>query len=191
MEQQTMALELERLAQRVGELHDIEQIKQLQARFWLACDGDFVHGPTHDPVAIADLFTADGSWVMEALEVDGVSRPEMRADGRQELLAWFTRSQANVPFSMHVGVAPVIEVDGADARGTWKLLGLMTTADHRALWAGAQYSVRYHRTEAGWRIKETRLAVGFNTPFESGWGAERFAPLARHQAEAARAGVSD
>jgi hypothetical protein len=104
-------VELERLARQIEELHDIEQIKQLQARFWLACDGDFVHGPTHDPVAIANLFTDDGSWIMRGLDVAGASWPEMRADGKEELLAWFTRSQANVPFSMHVGVAPIIEVD--------------------------------------------------------------------------------
>jgi hypothetical protein len=173
--------ELERLARQVDELHDIEQIKQLQARFWLACDGDFVRGPTHDPVAITDLFTEDGSWVIRALDVEGASWPEMWADGRDELLAWFTRSQANVPFSMHVGAAPVIEVDRPEAQGTWKLLGLITTAERHALWAGAIYHVRYLLTVNGWRIKEASVTVGFNTPFDTGWGALRFVPLARHQ----------
>jgi hypothetical protein len=189
MDQAVTALELDRLARRIDELHDIEQIKQLQARFWLACDGDFVHGPTHDPVALTDLFTEDGSWIIEGFESEGGSRPEMRADGREDLLAWFTRSQKNVPFSMHVGAAPVIEVDGSEATGTWKLLGLMTTSENQALWAGAIYNVVYRRTGNGWRIREARLAIGFNTPFEDGWGKMRFAPLARHQMDAARAGM--
>jgi len=173
----------ERLAEleaEVRRLRDIEEIKQLQARFWLACDGDVRYGPTHLPEAIVELFTEDGSW--GPLQVAGDDDPDAMAfpRGRDELLEYFRGTQERVPFAMHFGAAPLIEVDGDDATGKWKLMGTMTTAAQNALLAAAIYHTTYRRTPDGWRIRSSRLVLGFNTPWEDGWAKTKYATLVRN-----------
>jgi hypothetical protein len=173
-------VELER---EIVRLRDIEEIRQLQAKFWLAADGNILTGPTHEPETIADLFTEDGIWELAGVDGEFASWSDMGPDGRSEMLAWFRESQCLVPFAMHFGVCPIINVNGRTADACWKVLATMTTQSKQALWSGGLYEVAYLKTHLGWRIRSVRVTVGFNTPFEGdGWGAMRYAPLARNAA---------
>jgi len=157
-------------------LRDIEEIKKLRALFWLACDGDILHGPTHHPEEIADLFTEDGSWTMGGVERDEISWPDSGPHGRAEILNWFRETQRRISFAMHFGVTPIINVNGDQASGQWKLFAAMLRG-HEALWVGSIYNDTYLRTAHGWRIQTARVSVGFNTPFSEGWGETRYVPL--------------
>ncbi|HVX21923.1 MAG TPA: nuclear transport factor 2 family protein [Acidimicrobiales bacterium] len=163
-------------------LEDAEAIRNLQGRFWLAADGVFGTGPTHDYEAMVDTFTEDGTWILPGPMTENGPIEGVEAHGGEELLACFKIPHERQPISMHVGAAPIIEVDGGDtARGRWKLLGMMTAPTGQSFWAGALYDVAYRRTDQGWRIETCTVVLQFNTPFDgNGWGDVRFVPLARH-----------
>jgi SnoaL-like domain len=171
VEEQTNA----ELLARVQTLEDIEQIKVLQMRFWRACDGELLGGPTHPPEEIAELFTLDAVWDVTPVEADGVALPGSVAQGRDEIMRWFARSQIRQPFVFHLGGMPIIEVDGATAIATWRVVNASTVAGG-AYWGAAHYDAEYRRTPAGWRISMIRMTRAFRTSFEDGWAARRFIP---------------
>jgi hypothetical protein len=152
-------------------LADIEEIKQLQARFWYACDGDPT-GSTHDYEEIVNLFTDAGSL--------SISISHVAAHGRDALLDFFKAAQHSVPFAMHVGITPIIDIDGDIATGKWKLLALVTLrdgAEERGYWSGNLYNVTYRRIGSAWRIHDCAISTFMFTPFDQGWGAERLASV--------------
>lgn len=157
-------------------LQDVEDIKKLRALFWLACDGDILRGPTHDPETIADLFTDDGSWTMAGVQSDDMSWEDSGPRGRAEIIRWFSETQRRISFAMHFGVTPIIQVNGDEATGRWKLFATMLRGSE-ALWVGSIYDDTYRRTSQGWRIHTTRVSIGFNTPFSEGWAQTRYVPL--------------
>ena len=74
------------LAATVRWLADIEQIKQLKARYALACDDDY------DADALAELFTEDAIW-------DGGFMG--RAEGRDGIHEFFSNASSVVGFAVH------------------------------------------------------------------------------------------
>jgi hypothetical protein len=161
-------------------LLDMEEIRQLYARFWDACDGNLVSGPTHLYDEIADFFTEDGVWSVAPFGTEGNRFGGVKAEGREAIRESFKAPHGAVPFAMHLGVLPILRVDGDHATGRWKLLALMTTSAPAAMWAGAVHDAEYRRTELGWKISRVVVTVAFNSPFEIGWARVRYAPLARH-----------
>ncbi len=146
------------LEERITRLEDIEAIKQLKARYCEICDDD------HDPERITSIFTTDGVW-----EGKGIGR----AEGHDEIRALFGRFQQAIRFSQHMTMNPIIEVDGADARGTWYFFGPFTMeAGNQALWQACRYHERYRKVEGRWLIAELRIrGPRMAADYETGWAA--------------------
>jgi hypothetical protein len=175
--------ELAQLFAEVRRLQDIEQIRTLHAQFWDACDGDLASGPTHLYAKIADFFTEDGIWSIAPFGSDEMRYSGVTAEGRSAILESFKTPHKNIPFAMHLGVLPIVEVDGNVAKGRWKLLALITRSNDQAIWGAAVHDADYRRTSDGWRISKVVVTVAFNSPFETGWAKARYAPLARHEVQ--------
>lgn len=154
-------------------MRDIEDVKQLQARFWYACDGDLSTGPTHDPEMIASLFTSDGSWTVSARDTTGEETFAVQARGRTELISCFSAYQEDIPFALHLGVTPLIEVAGDTALGKWKMTALLGYPKGEAYWSAATYDVGYQRTPEGWRIQRCTVAAAMHASYRRGWGEDR------------------
>lgn len=163
------------LAARLQRLEDIEEIKQLKGRYWIACDLDIVGGHNHDYETIAELYAQDGTWEVEAIDLPDLHRAARRAEGRDAIREYFRANQERYAFCMHFGIAPVITVDGDTASGHWHLLATMHLKEPDiGFWAGAHYHDTYVRTADGWRIQSTRVTSGFSTPFEAGWHRTKY-----------------
>jgi hypothetical protein len=172
--------ELSNLLSQLRELRDIEHIRELHARFWDASDGDLASGPTHRYDAMAECFTEDGVWIIPPFGPEGQRFGGVEARGREAIRESFKTPHQTVPFAMHLGVLPIINLAGDAATGRWKLLALMTGASRRAMWSGAVHDAEYRRTDSGWLISKVTVTVAFNSPFDVGWAESRFSPLARH-----------
>src|SRR6202043_2703966 len=94
------------LEERMRALEDVEEIKQLKARYAAACDNNY------DADAIAALFTQDAVW-------DGGSLG--KAEGREKIRKFFRHAPGFCPFAIHNVMNPVIEVDGDRATAQWYL----------------------------------------------------------------------
>jgi uncharacterized protein (TIGR02246 family) len=135
-------------------LLDIEEIKQLKARYFRCLD-------TKDGDAFAELFTADA--VMDA---DGYVE-----EGRDKILDFLTRILDGVT-TVHHGHMPEITITGPDtATGVWSMFDYLTFPvgePPRGLRGYGHYHEEYAREQGGWRIRRltlTRLRVD---PLEGG-----------------------
>jgi hypothetical protein len=159
-----------RLERELRELRDLEEIRTLKARYWKACDGDIVVGPSHDVEDIVALYTEDGSWQIAPLDTpDG--RVEGRGgSGREGIREYFTSRRAHYRFIMHFGMAPILAVDGDRATGEWHYIATLDAHDSpTAVLSAGLYHDEYVRTADGWRIKSTVVVGGFSTPYDQGW----------------------
>src|SRR5262249_19263482 len=131
---------------------DIEEIKQLKIRYFEACDGGFGGMPTHEPDAIAEVFTEDGVWDGGTLGM---------CAGRDAIRARYEQVPQGFAYTMLS--SPKIDVDGDRATGRWHLMVYATSAGTGpSKLTGGEHRDEYVRTPEGWRIARTTFvsAVG-------------------------------
>jgi hypothetical protein len=141
--------ELEKTIQRLA---DIEDIKQLKARYAAACDDDY------NPDKLAPMFAEDAIWDGSILGY---------AAGREAIHAFFSASKDLVPFAVHQVSNPLIEIDGDTATGQWYLWQPMVFQG-AALWLSATYADEYVRQNGKWLYQNLKLNIRMLTPFEDG-----------------------
>ena len=144
-----MNFDIEKTVQRLA---DIEDIKQLKARYALACDDDY------NPDKLAALFSQDAIWDGGILGY---------AEGRAAIHDFFSASSALVPFAVHQITTPLIEIDGNAATGQWYLWQPMVFQGE-ALWLSAKYNDKYIRQNGKWLYQHLQLDIRMLTPYEDG-----------------------
>jgi uncharacterized protein (TIGR02246 family) len=134
----------QRLLQR---LVDIEEIKQLKARYFRCMD-------TRKWDEWGQVFATD--CVMEVPEADMVT------SGRDEIVRTVSGLLAGAT-TCHHGHMPEIEITGPDsARGTWAMFDYVEwprsdTGDRVGLMGFGHYIEEYTKADGRWRIARTRL----------------------------------
>ena len=144
-----MSFDLEKTVRRLA---DIEDIKQLKARYASACDDHY------NPDKLAALFTEDAIWDGSILGY---------AEGRTGIHEFFAASSALVPFAVHQISNPIIEIDGDTATGQWFLWQPMVFQG-AALWLSATYDDQYVRQGEQWLYQHLKLNIRMLTPYEEG-----------------------
>jgi hypothetical protein len=144
-----MNTDLEKTVQRLA---DIEDIKQLKARYASACDDNY------NPDKLAPLFAEDAVWDGSILGY---------AESREGIREFFGGASALVPFAVHQVSNPLIEIDGDTATGQWFLWQPMVLGD-QALWLSAVYDDKYVRQDGKWVYQSLKLNIRMLTPFEEG-----------------------
>jgi hypothetical protein len=128
-------------------LLDLEEIKQLKARYCLYLD-------TKEWDAWRDLFTED-------IVVEGVEQPE---GGRDAFVKRVSQSLAGVE-TCHHGHTPLIELLGEDrARGVWAMFDDLRLPDghpwshgYRRRVGYGHYEEEYRKVDGEWKIAHLRL----------------------------------
>jgi hypothetical protein len=145
---------------RLRALEDLEEIRNLKARYAAACDDNY------NADAIAALFTEDAVWDAGALG---------RADGCAAIRNFFSRFAEFIPFAIHNVMNPIIEVDSDRASGQWYLLAPATMAKgNQAVWLAALYNDEYVRIDGRWMFERMKITSHFLTPYEEGWAKKPF-----------------
>lgn len=151
------------LEQRIQELEDRDEIKELTARYcWHVAHGE--------GEAVAGLFTDDG-----VLEVtDGSFKP---VHGRDALLRFYRTSvnqpELAIPFIQN----HIIEVKGDQAEGTCGIEARFTR-NGESVTAAGYYEDRYRRDNGKWRFLQRKITFYHVVPLKRGW-AESKAPAAK------------
>ncbi len=154
-----MTPELEKTIQRLA---DIEDIKQLKARYASACDDDY------NPDKLAPLFAENAIWDGSALGY---------AEGREGIREFFAAASSLVPFAVHQVSNPLIEIDGDTASGQWYLWQPMVFQGE-ALWLSATYDDHYVRHEGQWLYQHLKLNIRMLTPYDQGPAKTRIIEVA-------------
>jgi uncharacterized protein (TIGR02246 family) len=146
------------IEQRVLELEDRDEIKELTARYcWHVARGE--------GEAVAALFTDDG-----VLEVaDGSFKP---VRGRKALLEFYRASvnqpQLAIPFIQN----HIIEVKGEEAEGTCGIEARFTR-NGESVTAAGYYEDRYRREAGRWRFAQRRITFYHVVPLKRGWAESK------------------
>ncbi len=142
------------LEERVQELADREEIKELTARYcWHVAHGE--------GEAVARLFTDDG-----VLEVANADFKPVR--GGEALLKFYRASvrepEVAIPFIQN----HIIEVNGDNAKGTCAIEARFSR-DGESVTAAGYYEDTYRRERGKWRFAERKIFFHHVVPLKLGW----------------------
>ncbi len=132
---------------KADDLVDIEQIKQLKARYFRLMD-------TRQWDAWGDVFTTGCEMDVES----GGGVPETHLEGREAIVAYVSKVLGSATTTHH-GHMPEIEITGPDdARGIWAMYDYVTWGREQDLKGYGHYHETYRRCDDGrWRIASVRL----------------------------------
>ncbi len=141
------------IEERLARLEDIEAIRAVMMLY-----ADIINkgwgGRIADADRISEVFAVDARWCSKDMGVE--------ANGVDEIARSLVTSTAQIGFSQHVFLNPLITIEGDTASANW----LMWIVARRAEGSRLVYlseDVTYSRTDAGWRIQSLTLEVaGFN-----------------------------
>lgn len=147
----------ERLEDRIRRLEDLDEIRQLDARYCRHLDdGDWD--------ALMDLFTEDG-------EFDGLSHPK----GRTEMREFFAGLAAGGLTSFwHFITNMEIELDG-DRATVRSFLWQPCVTDGAPAIAAGRYNDQVVRVDGRWRYRVKQVRFHFFGPLTDGWDENLFA----------------
>ncbi|MBO0731718.1 MAG: nuclear transport factor 2 family protein [Acidimicrobiaceae bacterium] len=156
----------------VQRLLDIEEIKQLKARYFRCLD-------TKDWEGFRGVFVEDLQFVFAernlTLERDDLSTAPTEEgllhEGRESFVAW-TRETAGPLTTVHRGYMPEIVLTGPDtASGIWAMTDYLQWPDTDppvGFRGYGHYQEEYVRTAEGWRLKRSVLSRLRVDPLEGG-----------------------
>lgn len=124
-------------------LLDIEEIKQLKARYFRGID-------TANLELLSTVLADDVH-----IRFDSPTY-QFELNGMQEAMDFYRHAFTDQKFGMHNGHTPEIQVHGEHATGTWYLNDLFINLDEKTLLTGsALYEDRYTKIDGHWRIQRT------------------------------------
>ncbi|WP_416899133.1 MAG: nuclear transport factor 2 family protein [Minwuia sp.] len=141
-------------------MSDIEEIVHLKNLYWHYNDVGLLGD------RIAPLFTEDGVW----------SNAELgHYEGREAIRDFFNGASAVLPFCAHLGMNPVIAVNGDTATGIWRAILLGTFVEEGEPVARQiliDYRDDYVRQDERWLIRKLDILFNFNVPAGTSWAGQ-------------------
>jgi len=135
--------DLAELEKMVRELHDIEAIKKLKAKYWRCLDRKLWN-------EMIDVFAEDAK---------ADYGPKYKLDGREAILQFLKDNLGPDSVSTgHGGHTPEIEITGdSTARGVWALNNYMVREPGTKLMEWGHYEDEYVKQDGRWRIRHTKI----------------------------------
>jgi ketosteroid isomerase-like protein len=142
------------LEQRIQELEDRDQIKELTASYcWHVARGE--------GTAVAALFADDG-----VLEVTDGSFPTVR--GREALDKFYKTSVSKPEMAIPFIQNHIIKVNGDEAEGTCGIEARFNR-NGESFTAAGFYEDRYRRERGQWRFTQRKITFFHVVPLKQGW----------------------
>jgi len=148
--------------ERIARLEAIDEIMRLKHVYWHHNDVGLLGDK------IAPLFTEDGVWSNEELG---------HYEGRAAIRDFFNGASEVLPFCAHVGMNPIIDIDGDTAVGKWRAFLTGTFVEDGTPVARLiliDYLDDFVRVDGTWFIKKLDILFNINVPFGQSWaGTEK------------------
>ena len=150
------------LAARLDRLEAIQDITKLKHSYWHYNDVGLLGDK------IAPLFTEDGVW----------SNAELgHYEGREAIRTFFNGASDLLPFCAHVGMNPIIDVDGDTATAQWRCLlygTFVEDGESKSHLILIDYHDDFVRQDGRWLIKKLDILFNFDAAHGESWaGTEK------------------
>lgn len=145
------------LEERIDRLESIEAIRRLKHVYMNWCDLGY------PPAHLGPLFETEAVWTSA---VFGTHR------GRAEIEQFFGGISAQITFAAHLAMNFVIDVNGDEATGKWRILmpcTMMENGEKVARWILGDYDELYVRKNGVWLFRKIDFVVNFNVPALESW----------------------
>lgn len=146
------------LEARVQKIEDVQEITNLQAKYSFHVDASEID-------ELIDLFAETFTW--------SVGFDEMTTfTSKPKLSRFLKKADELTPMLVHQPTTPCIEVTGDEAKGTWYLIGMVTSRTSQGpepRWVQGRYDNEYVRVDGRWKLRRLHFKYNFLTPFDEGW----------------------
>lgn len=143
---------------RIRKLEDVHDITNLQAKYSYLVDSSQVD-------ALIDLFAETFAWSVGFEDMTTFT-------SKPKLSRFLKKADELTPMMVHQPITPYIEVTGDEAKGTWYLVGMVTSdtpQGPKPRWVQGRYDNEYVRIDGCWKLSRLYFKYNFLTPFEEGW----------------------
>jgi hypothetical protein len=155
------------IEERLQKLEDINEIRQLKARYSSCADVGWQGEPVDRKNTLIDEVFAE-NIVYEVLTAEGNAD---RFVGREEVRSRYDTAIGPFQFGIHLVSEPRLEVDGDNAEGEWPVIVPLIDPNGHAKWFAGKYVEKYAREDGRWRITYLRQVVALYTSFDDPWAA--------------------
>jgi len=148
----------ESLEARIKKLEDVQKITNLQAKYSYHVDSSEID-------ELIGLFADTFEWAVGFEEMTSFT-------SKPKLSRFLKKADEHTPMMVHQPITPLIEVQGDEAKGTWYLVGMVTSETSqgpKARWVQGRYDNEYVRVDGCWKLSRLYFKYNFLTPFEDGW----------------------
>ena len=141
----------------IDRLESIEEIKKLKHIYMEYCDQGY------PPAKLGPLFTDDAVWTSEIFG---------HHEGRAAIEAFFGGVSSDIVFAAHLALNGIIDVDGDNATGQWRLLMPCTLSENGqkvSRWMLGEYDETYERHSGKWYFSKVDVFMNFNVRADESW----------------------
>ena len=110
------------------------------------------HADYNPPESMRGVFLPDAVWEVPAMD--------LRCEGIEAIVAFFTQSRAGFGSARHVTSNLVIEGDGDQATASCYLQVIKVDEDPKQIVSFGRYQDELVRTPDGWRFRHRRVLIG-------------------------------
>ncbi len=163
------------LEREVGELRDIEAIKQLRWDYSRACDDD------HNADWLIPMFTETGEIILNE-PFSGTVK------GHADLRQMFeNNAEVNgITWTLHYYLQPLIKIadNGLTATGNWYLWELAVMPNDQGkeepIWVAGEYLDEYVKEDDRWKFSRIEVNINLLSPYSDGWVKNRVRGVHQH-----------
>jgi len=141
----------------IDRLESIEEIKKLKHIYMEYCDQGY------PPAKLGPLFTDDAVWTSEIFG---------HHEGRAAIEEFFGGVSSDIVFAAHLALNGIIDVDGDNATGQWRLLMPCTLSENGqkvSRWMLGEYDEAYERHSGKWYFSKVDVFMNFNVRADESW----------------------
>lgn len=148
------------LEARIDRLESIEAIKKLKHIYMQHCDLGY------PPDKLGPLFVDEAVWTSAVFGHHA---------SRKAIEEFFGGISAQIVFAAHLAMNFIIDVDGDNATGQWRILmpcTMMEDGEQVSRWILGDYIEEYVRRDGQWLFAKIDFLVNFNVPSLESWAGQ-------------------